>query len=87
MPEYIEREAAVEAVRCSPDMAINEELEGLVRDVPAADVEPVRHGRWNSPLDKRRKASLRCSQCFGLSHAAYAYCPNCGAKMDEEVEE
>ncbi len=44
------------------------------------------YGRWEKPSDLRKKASLRCSECFGLTHAAYDYCPNCGAKMDGDVD-
>lgn len=58
------------------------EIEGL----PAADVEPVRHGRW---IDNGIPESVLsgCSIC-GYSCGAYTfnYCPNCGAKMDLEDE-
>ena len=43
MAEYIEREAAIKAVK-------QNDCEGYatwaVKGVPAADVTPVRHGRW-----------------------------------------
>lgn len=55
-----------------------------VMDAPAADVEPVRHGRW---IDNGIPESVLsgCSIC-GYSCGAYTfnYCPNCGAKMDLE---
>lgn len=58
------------------------EIEGL----PAADVEPVRHGRW---IDNGIPESVLsgCSIC-GYSCGAYTfnYCPNRGAKMDLECE-
>ena len=61
-----------------------------VESIPAADVEPVRHGRWIATNDENKK---RCSEC-DIIHliAQYPsgkanYCPNCGAKMDKEVEE
>ncbi len=47
------------------------------RSLPAADVAPVVHGRWFGTV---------CTAC-GESTSFYydcAYCPNCGAKMDEE---
>lgn len=58
----------------------------------AADVAPVVHGHW-----VRFKESdacyvhMRCSACSAYwsdpSHADYfRYCPNCGAKMDEEAQ-
>ena len=49
---------------------------------PAADVAPVRHGRWNNSL---ARITPYCSAC-GHSHRCLIrtpnYCPNCGAKMD-----
>ena len=56
----------------------------LVDDIPAADVAPVVHGRWETNSD--RPDSLICSVCkceFDMwKHDQHNYCPNCGAKMD-----
>lgn len=50
--------------------------------IPAADVAPVRHGRW---IDNGIQGSMLsgCSVC-GFTCGAYTfkYCPNCGARMD-----
>ena len=49
----------------------------IVQNVPAADVKPVVHGIWFGTV---------CTAC-GESTSFYyncAYCPWCGAKMDEE---
>lgn len=49
--------------------------------------KPVVHGRWKQ-VDETK---CRCSRCdiialIGLyPHSDMNYCPNCGAKMDEEV--
>ena len=58
-------------------------------NLPAADVAPVAHGRW--------ECGKPCPVCGedrfkGLDADIWAdweplYCPNCGAKMDEEVNE
>ena len=58
-------------------------------NLPAADVAPVRHGRW--------KCNKPCTVCgvdrfVGLDADIWAdweppYCPNCGTKMDEEASE
>ena len=46
--------------------------------IPAADVAPVRHGRW-----KRCGKNLgECSECGEIVAIRNNYCPNCGAKMD-----
>lgn len=51
----------------------------------AADVAPVKHGRWLTHSD--RPDSLICSVCecgFDMwKHDQHNFCPNCGAKMDE----
>lgn len=82
MAEYIEREAAEDAVGEAYLKGLNPLWE--LRDVPAADVVPVVHG-W-------RNATETCSLCGeksteGLDATTWNYwlpnyCPNCGAKMD-----
>ena len=53
--------------------------------VPAADVVPVVHGRWINPtVPKRYGGGLLCSACRKSADWTYNYCPNCGARMDEE---
>ena len=96
MTEYIEREAINEEIRKyyyknPPNFSYGEGFDrGLDRaqrailDAPAADVVPVRHGRWGTNSD--RPDSLICSVCkcgFDMwKHDPHNYCPNCGAKMD-----
>lgn len=50
----------------------------LVNDMPAADVAPVRHGRWYDV----GSLSCRCSMCGCKNDRVRPYCPVCGAKMD-----
>lgn len=56
-------------------------------DFMSADVQPVRHGRWEKNYDGIM-IWWECSECH---HDAwydgddlYNYCPNCGAKMGGE---
>ena len=52
----------------------------------AADVTPVRHGRW---VDNGIPDSILsgCSVCgFTCGSSSFFYCPICGAKMDESDE-
>lgn len=51
----------------------------------AADVAPVRHGRWL--CGDYYDIGDVCSECdwdSQMTHPSYRYCPNCGAKMDKE---
>ena len=57
----------------------------------AADVAPVRHAKWEL-IDECINEGVYCSNCHKkIYRAEYAnqkvksnFCPNCGAKMDEE---
>ena len=88
MTEYIEREKVLSKAApvegCFSDMISAYDVIML----PAADVAPVRHGRWGTYSD--RPDSLICSVCncgFDMwKHDPHNYCPNCGAKMDGGAE-
>ena len=85
MASYIEREAIkYELWSVGP---LNEPLmvvrKKTIDRIPAADVAPVRHGRWVASHDE----FCQCSLCKYPVYAAWNttnYCPNCGAKMDKE---
>lgn len=51
-------------------------------EVPAADVRPVVHGKWENTGSDVWKCSI-C--CYGVMpwNAGMNYCPNCGADMRE----
>lgn len=59
----------------------------IIAGMPAADVAPVVHGRWNS-MDgyKTRKVCSECGWDVPEYGKFYSYCPNCGAKMDGGVD-
>lgn len=101
--EYIEREEVLadELTHCLPYSAgkaagrvvvFAEDIEAI----PAADVAPVRHGRWDecdwvkydghSECIHYPKAAWRCSNCCNAFKKELLwkdnYCPNCGAKME-----
>ena len=99
MTEYIEREAISEEIRKyyyknPPNFSYGEGFDrGLDRaqrailDAPAADVAPVRHGRWEKPsgLYSCSECGMTCPydvQADVIEYWACNYCPNCGAKMD-----
>ena len=83
MSDYIEREAAQSAVweeDNQTDMIL------AIGSLPAADVAPVRHGRWidssNGQNIANWKGSWMCSECEQDNTYDKPYCPNCGALMD-----
>ena len=52
---------------------------------PAADVAPVRHGRWVEKEKYTFGIMYECSLCENRildNGHTWNYCPNCGAKMD-----
>ena len=60
-----------------------EQLKQCVDGKPAADVAPVRHGRW-IVFDSENPESKECTACgylFSRIHPSN-YCPYCGALMD-----
>lgn len=97
MNEYISREETVKAfcekcigyyeghcihrVECDVD---------VIETAPAADVQPVKHGRWIAWDDS---GFTKCSCCnseyyiadlqtVGDSEGFVNFCPNCGARME-----
>lgn len=61
----------------------------MIQDAPAADVAPVRHGRFvhDGPRFDGAVDWWHCSSCGGLVSGVetrFDYCPYCGAKMDME---
>ena len=104
MAEYIDREAANEALRECVRAYPNSFYSGIevsrtaIRKLPAADVAPVRHGRWitrmevsETPYYRAYTPVWKCSECEldydpGVCKQI-KYCYNCGAKMEKEVED
>ena len=95
MAEYIEREAAIRALlNDAPEQVgySREDAADCISYMDAADVAPVRHGRWiETPRlyygAKQYECSLCYSDTFWNKHSIYEkypHCPNCGAIMDLE---
>ena len=106
MTEYIERKALVHHLENCIDEVNNtngytEDFKTclrLVKNLPAADVEEVKHGKWLNFYNDFSVAE--CSECADMFEVSpdeepkkefleafkefYHYCPNCGAKMDLE---
>ena len=76
--EYISREAALTALQDSDLFNTTERQLRAIRELPAADVAPVRHARWQ----RYGKNLGECLECGEIVSVRSNYCPNCGAKMD-----
>ena len=92
MAEYIEKDKAINAV--FEAFADGRSAYIALEAIPAADVVPVRHGRWQ--ITDAYPHNVYCSEChkrFAQTHWAVwedgslprNYCPNCGAKMNGEA--
>ena len=60
------------------------ETEIAIGKMPAADVEPVRHGRWVEQEKYAFGTMYDCSICDNRildNGHSWNYCPNCGADM------
>ena len=81
--EYIEREAAIETIMSDPpDAHYPQWYVDKIKSILAADVAPVRRGRWIE-----EDGIQICSEC-GEEHEwedyRAPYCDTCGAKMNKE---
>ena len=96
MKEYIERAAVIDLITRryeQPELCTYE-----INSIPAADVAPVRHGRWIEDERTYPGPGLKnnlCSVCGEIAGSwkeglepgrKWAYCPNCGARMGKEDE-
>ena len=90
MTDYIDRKAAIDAVLDvfydTTDIDLSgEKFEAEILNIQAADVEPVRHGRWITVGVNYYTRISQCTNCCAKYDFRSKYCPNCGARMDEEV--
>jgi hypothetical protein len=92
MTEYIDKQAAIDAVHGEFDECLVWDESGLetanvvenvLDTLPPADVRPVVHGKWIEKQDKDGKTYGVCSNCGYKQYAGHLkYCPECGGKMD-----
>lgn len=79
MPRYIDAEPYKDC-----RIVLHKDDAGVaVKDIPTADVAPVRHAHW-----VRTRLCNECSLCRGgwIGLPETKFCPSCSAIMDEEVE-
>ena len=62
-----------------------------IKRAPTLGVAPVQHARWERVIPSKSAAKwstrVSCSNCHSAGYAHHKYCPNCGAKMDGELNE
>lgn len=82
MSDLISRRAAIDAVEKA---ATKECARWVIQEIPPADVAPVRHGYWKQATPF--VDTIECSECgyqWPEPDFASNYCPDCGAKMNDE---
>ena len=90
--EYIEREAILACYQMD-DHVLNEVghvplpiIRQNIMDIPAADVAPVKRGRWIHDINNL----YGCSECMERETMSpkrlKRFCPNCGADMRERKD-
>ena len=80
-------------LECAPEWDEHTPAQAIER---IGKLEPVRHGRWYKPtgmMPPEHHGRHRCIVCnylaldYRIGHEELSpYCPNCGAKMDGDVE-
>lgn len=95
MAEYIERDALmlrIKEIHCAECDSYNgvrcracwvDDTLDYIDSEPAADVAPVRHGRWEFEVGMNFYKERNCPVCKKrIESNFWSYCPNCGARMD-----
>lgn len=102
MAEYIERKLLIDEFdrlglgdHSLVERVFSDGVRTIIAGIPAADVAPVVHGRWD---DSGRytfpsgNTAVRCTNCgCALTESEYHlydlnYCPICGARMDGDSD-
>ena len=92
MAEYIERDKVIKELcevyeRDYPtasgdfDEYASQDVPNIIRNIPAADVQPVKRGHW---IEVDYGMFVKCSECGNISEFEHNYCDECGADMRGE---
>ena len=75
----------------------NDAIDAIIESGPSIDAVQVKHGIWIEENTRPRSSQFYCSVCHRTAYdpqptrihgwvkrCRYAYCPNCGSRMDGE---
>ena len=102
MPQYIDKDALIEKLKVRHEdlvrdygdydnyvMGFQDAIE-LLENAPVADVQEVKHAK---NIQNCFKWTFECSLChwcdedmYYIDASEFKFCPNCGAKMQEDDE-
>ena len=88
MAEYIKKEDIEQKIQDGLNNLVlgHDAIEvlGMIYDMPAADVAPVRHAMWEVVVGSDGKEHMVCTGCRKQQDltGVFSYCPNCGCHMD-----
>lgn len=84
----VDLQPTVDAVPLEDYKSMEQTVNKLTKAI--VDAEPVRHGHWITQYDDLfpMESTIECSICgekeWMMTIINQNYCPNCGARMDEE---
>ena len=83
--DAISREQAKAEIRKAfPDLMDRIDINSILNELPSATPKQ-RTGKWINTAPTYRSDNIVCDLCGFDSIAEYNYCPNCGAKMEEQA--
>lgn len=97
MPKYIDADVLLEQMKLRRFfVGRSSDPICIIEDAPAADVEPVRHGRWvkmTGMMPPEFTGHYQCSECEwfckkqSIKETDFDFCPGCGADMRKRNED
>lgn len=71
-----------------------DDVKAELEEAPTVEVEPIKRGHWKAWDLTWGRSIYACTSCGDAmevptenGNPIFAYCPNCGARMDEKGEE
>lgn len=93
MSDLISRNALLDAMPKNDEL-LSVDVRRIICESPIIDAEPVRHGQWETKEYTTEDSfddwivihhEEVCSECGKGQGERSKFCPNCGAKMDDDI--